>query len=144
MTKITMKVKVNNSIFNNSWGYPMIYVWCKFGDSSSNPYNLSHRQSKFLRIPSRNVQNDLEGEGQWPPFSIPADSITGCMFGTNFVILTKICDELSWGQSKGQMGGRVNRSRQRQYAFGLKGHGVKMDILVNWNYVSKITLKVKP
>ena len=27
------------------------------------------------------AKNDLEGQGQRPPFSIPAESISGCMFG---------------------------------------------------------------
>ena len=30
--------------------------------------------------------NELEGNGQWPPFFIPAESIPGCMFGANLVI----------------------------------------------------------
>ena len=51
-------------------------------------------------MPSQNVQNDLEGQVQWSPFSIPDESIPGCMFGANLVILAKICDELSHGQAK--------------------------------------------
>ena len=41
-------------------------------------------QAEFPRILS---QNGLEGQGQWPPFSIPAEHITGCMFGANLGIL---------------------------------------------------------
>ena len=67
-----------------------------FGDSSSNP--LSRKQAKFRRI-----QNDLEGQGQWPPFSIPAKSISGCMFGANLVILAQIYDELLRGQAEPMM-----------------------------------------
>ena len=63
-------------------------------------YRLSCRQAKLPRIPSQNGQNDLEGQSQWPPFSIPAGSIPGCMFGANLVILTQICDELLYGQSE--------------------------------------------
>ena len=44
--------------------------------------------------------NDLEGQGHWPPFSIPTVSIPGCMFGVNLVILAQINDELSHGQAK--------------------------------------------
>ena len=36
---------------------------------------------------------------QWSPFSIPAESIPGCMFGTNSVILAQICHELSCGRT---------------------------------------------
>ena len=61
---------------------------------------LSCRQATFPTILSQNGQNDLEGQGQWPPFSIPTKSIPGCMFGANLVILAQICDELSCGQAK--------------------------------------------
>ena len=66
-------------------------------------------QAKFPRILSQNGHNDLEGHGQWPPFSIPADSIPRCMFGTNLVIPAPICDELSYGQGKvyGQTDGQT-------------------------------------
>ena len=61
---------------------------------------LSRGQAEFPTISSQNGQNDLEGQGQWPPFSIPAESIPRCMFGANLVILDQICDELSCGQVK--------------------------------------------
>ena len=57
-------------------------------------------QDKFPRILSQNGQNDLEGQGQWPPFSIPVKSISGCMFGAILVILAQICDDLSCRQAK--------------------------------------------
>ena len=63
-------------------------------------YELSHEQAEFPRILSPNGQNDFEGQGQWPPFSLPNDSITGCMFGANFVILAGICDASSCKQCK--------------------------------------------
>ena len=65
--------------------------------------HLSCRKAKFPRMLSQNGQNgqnDLEGHGQWPPFSIPTESVPCCMFGANLVIPPKICDELSWGQGK--------------------------------------------
>ena len=71
-------------------------------------------------------------QGQWPPFSIPAEGIPGCMLGANLVIPAQTCDELSCGQGKvygrtdRQMGGQMDRCRQRQDPFGLKGQGVKM------------------
>ena len=58
---------------------------------------LSHREAKFPRIL---CQNDLEGQDQWPPFSIPAES-------------------MPWWTDR-----RTDRHRQRQYPFGLKGQGV--------------------
>ena len=61
---------------------------------------LSHGQAKFARILSQNDLIDLEDQGQWPPFSIPAESIPGYMFGTNLVILAQIYDELSCGQAE--------------------------------------------
>ena len=63
-------------------------------------YKLSWRKAKFPRILSRNGQNDPEGQGQWPQYSIPAESIPGCIFGANLVIVDQICDELSRGQAK--------------------------------------------
>ena len=71
---------------------------------------LSRGQAKFPRILSQNGQNDLEGQGQWPPFSIPAESIPWCMLGANLVIPAQICDKLSCGQAKvyGQTDGNEN------------------------------------
>ena len=87
------------SIFNTSWGPE-----CMFGANlvivAQIYESLLHGQAAFPRILSQNGQNDLEGQGQWPPFSIPAASITGCMFGANLVILAQIYDELSCGQAK--------------------------------------------
>ena len=61
---------------------------------------ISCGQAKFPRILSQNGQNDLEGQGQWPIFSIPAKSIPGCMFAVHLVILAQIYDELSRRQTK--------------------------------------------
>ena len=61
---------------------------------------LSRGQAKFPRILSQNGQNDLEGPSKLPPFSTQAESIPGCMFGTNLVILTQIYDELSCGHAE--------------------------------------------
>ena len=55
------------------------------------------RQAKFARTLSKNSQNDLEDQGQRPPFSVQAESIWGCMFGADLVILVRICDKLSRG-----------------------------------------------
>ena len=61
---------------------------------------LSHRNVKFPRIPSQNDQNDLESHSQWPPFSIPAESIPECMFGANLVILAQIYEDLTHRHAK--------------------------------------------
>ena len=61
---------------------------------------LSHGQAEFPRILSQNGQKDLEGQGQWPPFSIPVKSIPGCMFGANLVILAQMYDKLLRRQAK--------------------------------------------
>ena len=105
---------------------------CMFGANLVIPAQicdeLSRGQAKLPRILSQNGQNDLEGQGQWPLFSIPTENSPRCMFGANFVIPAQICDELSCGQGKvyGRTDGRMDRRRQWQYPFGLKGQGVKM------------------
>ena len=89
--------------------------WCIFGADLVIPAqicnNLLHGQVKFPRILSQNGQNDLEGQGRWTLFSLPAESIPGCMLGANLVILAQICDELSCGQGKVQEG-RTDRRMQ--------------------------------
>ena len=76
---------------------------CIFGENlvilAQVHYKLLWRQSIFP-ILSRNGQIDIESQGQWPLLSIPAESITGCMFGANWVILAPIYDELSREQAK--------------------------------------------
>ena len=80
-------------IFSTIWEHPKIHVWCKFGDSISNLWRVITQTGKFPRILSQNCQNDLEGQGQLPLFSIPSESIPRCMSGANLVILAQICDE---------------------------------------------------
>ena len=86
---------------------------------------LSLRQVEFPRILSHDGQNDIEDQGQLPPFSIPAESIPWFMLGANLVIPAQICDELSCGQdikfTDRRTDGRTDRRMQRQYTFGLKG-----------------------
>ena len=55
--------------------------------------------SKFPKILSKNGQNDLEGQGHWLPFSIPAVKITACMFSANLVIVAQIHHKLFRGQT---------------------------------------------
>ena len=83
-----------------------LVIWAKICDK------LSARQVKFPRILSQNSQNDLEDQGQRPPFSIPHESIPWCMFGANMVIPAQICDELSCIQ--GQVYRQTDRRRDRE------------------------------
>ena len=61
---------------------------------------LPRRQSRFPRIRSQSGENDTEDQGGWHPFSIPAESIPGCMFSANFVSPCQICEELSCGRAE--------------------------------------------
>ena len=95
--QMTLKVKVNASHFQyqlreSQDAYLVILA--------HNHQKLSRGQVEIPRILSQNGQNDLEGQSQWPLFSIPTESIPWCMFGANLVIPAQICDELSCGQSK--------------------------------------------
>ena len=80
----------------------------------------SREQVKFPIILS---QNDLEGQGQWPPFF----NIPWCMFGENLVIPVQICDELSCGQSKvyGQTDGGTDAGNDNTPS-GWKAKGWKL------------------
>ena len=77
---------------------------CMFGANLVIPAQicdkLLHGQAEFPRILSQSGQNDLEGQGQWPLFSIPDKSIPRCIFGANLVIQAQICDELLGGQAE--------------------------------------------
>ena len=74
---------------------------------------LSRGQAKFLQILSQNgKKNDLVGQGQWHPFSIPIKSIPGRIFGANLVIPAQTCDELSCRQ--GKVYGRTDRRKDRR------------------------------
>ena len=63
-------------------------------------YKLSHGQLKLPNILSQNGQNNLDGNGQWPQFSVPAENIAWCIFGANLVILDQIHYKLLHGQIK--------------------------------------------
>ena len=100
-----------------SFSIPDKSIWiCMFGANLVIPSQICDEllcgQAKFPRILSQNCQNDLEGQGQWPLFSIPAESIPGCIFVANLMILLQICDELSCRQSK--VHGRMDRWTDRR------------------------------
>ena len=94
------------------------------------------RQDKFPRIWKSNCQNDLEGQGQCPPFSLPAENILRFMFRANLVFPAQICNELSCGQGKytdGQTDGQTDGRRQRHYSFERRrGKNCRHDISGAW------------
>ena len=71
-------LRPNKPLSKQSWGWwfemPSHSLWC---------------HCNVPRILSQNGRNDFEGQGQWPSFSIPAESIPGCMFCSNLVILAQ-------------------------------------------------------
>ena len=86
-------------IFNNIAIIPRCIIGANLVILAQIYDELSCGQAEFPRILSQNGQNDLEGLGQWPLFSLPTESIPWCMLGANLVIPAQIC-ELSCGQSK--------------------------------------------
>ena len=94
MTQMTLKVKVNDFHFQYQ---PKVSHGCMFGANlvilAQICDELWREQAEFARILSQNCQNNLEGQGQWPVFSIPAESIPGRMFGANLVIPSQPCDD---------------------------------------------------
>ena len=69
---------------DTSCGNPNMHIWCNLIADQIH-YKLSSRQAEFHRILSQNGQNDLEGQSQWPPFSISTERIPGRMFGVNLM-----------------------------------------------------------
>ena len=116
---------------------------CMFGANllivAQTQYQLFCGIAKFHKILSGNGQNDLKGQGRWPPFSIPTESIPGCMFSANLVIPAQVCDGQGkvYGQTEGRADGQADRRRQRQYPFGLKGQGLKI-IICNHSVIPKL------
>ena len=81
---MTLKVKVNNLHFQyqlrESHG-------ANFVIAAQIHYKLSYGQADFL---SQNGQIDLQVQGLSPPSSIPVESISVCIFGTNLVIAAEL------------------------------------------------------
>ena len=92
------------SIFNTSWEYLRMHFFVILAQICD---QLWCGQVKLPRIQRQNGPNDLEDQGQWPPFSTSTESITWCIFGTNLVTPAQIYDELSYEQ--GKVYGRTDR-----------------------------------
>ena len=111
---------------------------------------LSRGQVEIPRILSQNGHNDLEDQGQWPPFPIPAKSFPWCMFGENLVIPAQICNGQCkvYGRTDRRTGGqtqattiplRLERSRgKNKYNLGVAISHIcyLIDILECWIYSS--------
>ena len=55
------------------------------------PAKISIQEQHWMQfLESKWWPNVLETQGQWPPFSIPAERIPRCIFGTNLVFLAQI------------------------------------------------------
>ena len=59
-------------IFNTRQDYPRMRVWCKFGDFGT---NLWWAIVRITLISNNSWSKWPKGQGQWPPFSVPAESI---------------------------------------------------------------------
>ena len=56
-------------IFNTSQVNPTMHIWCKFGDYSSYPLQVTVQTSQIAyNFQNQNGKNDLEDQGQWPHF----------------------------------------------------------------------------
>ena len=97
MAKWPWRSRSINRIFNTSCGDSKMHVVQIWWMQVKSIIKLSHGQVKFL---SQNGQNNLEGQGQGPPFSIPVENIPGCMLGTNLVIVAPTHYKLSCRQTK--------------------------------------------
>ena len=63
-------------IFNNSWEYPRLHVWCKFGDSSSN----------LWRVIAWTSQISWNSKSKWPNWPWRSRSMTS-IFNTSWEYL---------------------------------------------------------
>ena len=117
MAKWPWRSRSMTPIFNTSRNIPISTFGAHLVILAQIYHRSFHRQAIFPIILSRKGQNDLEGQDQWPPFSIPAKSVTGCIFGANLTILAQINDKLWSGQTK------VQRIRRQNGQNDPKGHG---------------------
>ena len=99
-------------IFDTRQEWPMMHIWCNLVIPVMSYF---HGQAEFPR--SQNGQHDLENQGQWPLFLIPAQNISGSMFGANLVTLAQICEDLLTGQIKFPK--NLSQNSQNE----LEGHG---------------------
>ena len=132
MAKWPWRSRSITPIFNICWEYPRIHVWCKFGDSSPNLWQV-------IMWTSRISQNS---ESKWPWRSRSINPIFNTSreypmrhFWCNLVIPAQICDESSCRQVKFtavQTDGWADRHRQQQHPFGsgLKDQGVEKKIMM--------------
>ena len=94
---------VNNNYWNNKVLENILWKWHKeqehVGTCNNTPLAGLHKYTccHFLEFPS---QNGLEGQGQWPQFSIPMEGIPSCIFGANSLILASIHSKLLHGKNK--------------------------------------------
>ena len=115
---MTLKVKVSGShflipaaIISGCMLCANVVILAQFCDE------LLRGQAEFPRILSQNGQNDLEGQGQWLAFSIPADSIRA--------------DKVKFAYVRTYV--RTDGDRQRQCAVGLIGQGERSNFLFTQN-----------
>ena len=135
-------------MFDTIWENPKMHIWGKFGDSSSNPLQVSGRQAKFPRIPSQNGQNDLKDHGQYQ-LRVSQDACLVQIWWFQLKSVTsygavkvKLMDRQTsvlhiWYKYQVKLDAPhsaltylcshllADRRRQRQYPFCLKGQGVK-------------------
>ena len=101
MAELAWKVKVNDLHLHYrsrvSQDACLVSIWCF---SSKSMTRFCADKSNCLEFWIKMAKMNLEGRGQWPTFSTPAESIPWCMFGATMWILVQIYDELSHGQAK--------------------------------------------
>ena len=73
------------AIFNTSWEYPRMHVWCKFGDSSPN----------LWWVITRTNQISLSSESKWPKWPWRSQSMT-CFFQYQLRVSQDACLVQIW------------------------------------------------
>ena len=103
LIKITLKINLSMTpIFNTRQDYPRMRVWCKFGDFGT---NLWWAIMRITLISNNSLSKWPKGQGQWPPFSVPAESILYmmhlcCEFGDSGSKVWRVIVQTSMRQHK--------------------------------------------
>ena len=78
-------------IFNAILENPKMHIGSNLVLLAENPLQVIWRKSRMPKILGQKGQNDFEGQGQWPPFSILGENILGCLWLGHETMVCAVC-----------------------------------------------------